>query len=1652
MEDKNKEEFEESKPAAEDEPVKKRKFLKWFSGIIGFIAVLLISLQLIVKYYSSEIIGRILKEVVILKSENLYSLSYEKAAFSLLEREYEITNLNLSINNSRLEQIKSSGNQPKFLYEFNVPYIELNISDLLDLYFEKELIIEKFLIDNPTIKLRQYITDKNKRKGIPNEKDFFYLISGYLNLFQIDQLEINRGNLYYEQVKNDSIQPLSINDFSIGISTFKIDSTSHQNKGRPFYVDDIYVSLKENDLNLPNFPYRINFKEFYLSTSEEKILLEKFNIKNKNPGSDAIPLMEINLPILEITGLDFPKAYFDSTLIVRKLALKKPIVNLKGNPNQRVSNQKAFKVEDLYPQISKVFKEYTIEKLEVDSAAVDINLSSRSNEKIVTKNFSLNLIHFNATADNYRERAKKFYIDDLDCIIRDYAANLPDGLHTLKVREFGFSTITSNVYSNNIVILPKNGMNPLYQLQAKEKDKLMKIYLSRIEFFGINIWNAIKNKTISSGRLNIRRPRIEINKYLRIKEKADSLKRLDSLSQGLIDTTKMELPPDSLLIPIDSSQIFIDSLLVESVSDSLQLVEKDNITVNPLPISTEISELIEDSISEKKIVKRDSNAMVLLSKTLIVLENNYSYLNLKSISEYLSRNRNDSTDITSDSVFIAEEDDHELDSLYLLDQDSLILASIYPMVSKSFSWINIGNFNLEEGLFSLTEIDTDTLQRIKLNDLKVNLEQFALTPNAHLDSTKVLFSENVAWSFRDFQYYMPDSLHFVQANEFEFSTKDSILVARTINFSPISRERSFVRKNVETKADIFDLKLNELILSGFDLKSLIENQEYNFKNFQIQRPYVTHFTSDGRGKNLKDSTKINLEIPEKAQTKLIDFIKYLSVKNINVQEGFYSLVKLGKASYNVLNANNISICGKSLFMDTTAILNDEMKFEVYDLEVFAQNYAFLLPDSVHTVEGKDFSMSLSSSSIYGYNLNITPLPRYRNRRQTQNYNISIPKIALEEINLRRIYEQNELVAKKLTILNPDGNLKLFEKEKMATKTKKGVNFSDLHLKIASIFKLIQIDDISFDQGQLAFTKTNLNGETDFVKINKVQLEIQQLKVDSTTIMTNNKLFYSEDFNLKFRNYIHQFPDKWHTLRISEAGFSSSQSEIYLSLIHLAPKNWADPNFSSRKEDEQNLYDIYTPEVRLNGIKVFDLMENEGLLINDVSVAQPMVRLVNYKGSEEKKPNLIDTISYKDLFPLVKNAFQQVVVTNFEIDKASIEVTTHDKLISETYSIDNLYTHITNLHVDSTNQGIDDRLLNSDDVHLAIRDFELDLPDSLNKMKVGEIGISTGKSLIYMDNIDIQPKVEKYALAEITGHEIDWMHFKGKRFELAGFNIDDFLESGDVKSNQLNFDGFDIFVFRDKRPPFPENRKTKMPLDALKEMKTYLKIDTINIYNSKITYEELSIDGKAPGRIYLDNLNAYGYNFTNDTTLINSGLNAQLFANTNLMGKGQLNVAFIFPLNHPNNAFTYQGELAPMDMTALNEMMVNAAGLKINSGDLKSLKFNIRADNEYADGMMRMYYKNLNVQVLKKQPKKEGKIKSFITMFANVVVKSKNPRFLFLKKGKIYQERDPRKSIFNYWAKSVLSGVKHSVGFSNEKPPKERRKSVFEFWKIERKGF
>ncbi len=79
----------------------------------------------------------------------------------------------------------------------------------------------------------------------------------------------------------------------------------------------------------------------------------------------------------------------------------------------------------------------------------------------------------------------------------------------------------------------------------------------------------------------------------------------------------------------------------------------------------------------------------------------------------------------------------------------------------------------------------------------------------------------------------------------------------------------------------------------------------------------------------------------------------------------------------------------------------------------------------------------------------------------------------------------------------------------------------------------------------------------------------------------------------------------------------------------------------------------------------------------------------------------------------------------------------------------------------------------------------------------------------------------------------------------------------------------------------------------------------------------------------------------------------------------------------------------------------------------------------------MFYKKLKLDLINKKKSDSLKVekRGLFSMVANSIVRNRNRRLK--PKRAIYFERNIYKSIFNYWALSVLNGVKNSLGFKSK---------------------
>ena len=98
---------------------------------------------------------------------------------------------------------------------------------------------------------------------------------------------------------------------------------------------------------------------------------------------------------------------------------------------------------------------------------------------------------------------------------------------------------------------------------------------------------------------------------------------------------------------------------------------------------------------------------------------------------------------------------------------------------------------------------------------------------------------------------------------------------------------------------------------------------------------------------------------------------------------------------------------------------------------------------------------------------------------------------------------------------------------------------------------------------------------------------------------------------------------------------------------------------------------------------------------------------------------------------------------------------------------------------------------------------------------------------------------------------------------------------------------------------------------------------------------------------------------------------------------------------------------------------------------------LNANNAKATGRMNVYYNNLAIRLFPTQPGTWNRIKtSLLTEVVSLLLPGSNPNADGkMKQGIIYFERDQTKGFFNFVWKSVLSGIKSSVGV-NSKTQKE----------------
>ena len=267
--------------------------------------------------------------------------------------------------------------------------------------------------------------------------------------------------------------------------------------------------------------------------------------------------------------------------------------------------------------------------------------------------------------------------------------------------------------------------------------------------------------------------------------------------------------------------------------------------------------------------------------------------------------------------------------------------------------------------------------------------------------------------------------------------------------------------------------------------------------------------------------------------------------------------------------------------------------------------------------------------------------------------------------------------------------------------------------------------------------------------------------------------------------------------------------------------------------------------------------------------------------------------------------------------------------------------------------------------------------------------------------------------------------------------------------------FYLKVFRDKRQPFLKKEKL-LPVEQLKDLPFSLGIDSLKIRKSYVQYEEFAEGSSEAGSVYFDNLYASLYNINNTSKTGSTKLRAK----ANLFGQGNIDVFVNFPLETKKRS-AVSGSIANFSLPEINTMLTPTTNIKVESGEMKKLSFNFSFSEIRSDGEIELNYENLKLVIFKedednRKDYEKDNLKTFImnTFIFRTNMDEDVPEEK--RTGTVDYIRDNNRSIFNFWVKSLISGIKSAYNLDKaeakkieKEDKKEQRLSKREARKVKR---
>lgn len=513
-------------------------------------------------------------------------------------------------------------------------------------------------------------------------------------------------------------------------------------------------------------------------------------------------------------------------------------------------------------------------------------------------------------------------------------------------------------------------------------------------------------------------------------------------------------------------------------------------------------------------------------------------------------------------------------------------------------------------------------------------------------------------------------------------------------------------------------------------------------------------------------------------------------------------------------------------------------------------------------------------------------------------------------------------------------------------------------------------------------------------------------------------------------------DSLYHIEFSSIRINLLTANASLTDVKVVPDTQIFKKLIALKKAPNNIYYVQLEKLGIRNFHLFRLLQERILNISQLRLDNPNVVMINkqFDFNEDKLPQ-----PNQSPYDYISAYLKEFSIHTIDFNNIRFKYINNNKAKPEVDSVKNLNITLKDYLIDPHSATDKSRLYLLKDVQINLNNYTFATPDSLYHLNLHQLDFSAASGKLNIKRFSLIPRLDEMRFGQILGYSKDRYEILMSDISLEGINLPLYILKQELFAKEMNIANGSVAVFNNNALPKKETEKIgRYPHQLLQKVKGKMHISQLNLNNVNISYSVFDRDSRQKGTISFENTSGGFSNVTNMPKYKEKNPFMTASLTTYMMGKGKLDVNFKFDLNAKDGAFAYSGVLGYLEGRNLNRITRPLGMVEIKSGEVKKLEFNIEANDSIAKGLMKFQYNDLSVNLLKREKGEDRLVRQgWMSFLANAIVLNPNnpDKSGIMIMAPIQEVRKKNGSFFHFIWRTLLQGIKHSVGVTEAKQQK-----------------